>query len=127
VAQAVAHSGNGRNASFDRKHVPFAFRRRNARARWIWWRMSCRVEFIQRETVIFAFPFERSSRDRKSFQGLAQDIMRGYFEDGCNLPQSIPPSNVLPDAVRIVDDEKREVAFWSLDDELADQRATEDR
>ena len=89
--------------------------------------MSCRVEFIQHETVIFAFPVEASSRDRKTFQGLAQDIVRGYFEDGSNQPRPIPPSNVLPDAVRIVNDEKREVAFWSLKDQLDDQRKTKDR
>ncbi|SEE16943.1 hypothetical protein SAMN05519104_5387 [Rhizobiales bacterium GAS188] len=88
--------------------------------------MSCRVEFIQHETVIFAFPFEASNRDRKSFQGLAQDIVRGYFEDGNGRPRPIPPSNVLPDAVRIVNDEKREVAFWSLKDELSEHQTTKD-
>jgi len=80
--------------------------------------MSCRVEFIKNETVIFAFPFEASGRDRRRFQELAQDIVRGYFEGGSGHPLPIPPTNMLPNAVRIVDDEKREVAFWSLKDQL---------
>jgi hypothetical protein len=79
--------------------------------------MSCRVEFIKNETVIFAFPIEASARDRKWFQELAQDILRGYCESGSGQPLPIPPTNTLPDAVRIVDDEKREVAFWSLRDQ----------
>jgi hypothetical protein len=89
--------------------------------------MSCRVEFIQQETVIFAFPFEASSRDRKTCQELAQDIVRGYFDGDSKQPRPIPPSNVLPDAVRIVNDEKREIAFWSLKDQLGDQQKTKDR
>lgn len=80
--------------------------------------MSCRIEFIRNQTVIFAFPLEASSRDRKCFQEFAQDIMRGYFEGGSARPLPIPPTNLLPDAVRIVNDEKREVAFWSLNDQL---------
>lgn len=78
--------------------------------------MSYRIEFIRNQTVIFAFPLEASSRDRKCFQELAQDIMRGYFEGGSARP--IPPTNLLPEAVRIMNDEKREVAFWSLNDQL---------
>jgi len=50
--------------------------------------------------------------------------LRGYFEDGCNEPRPIPPSNVVPDAVRIVDDEKREVAFRSVQNQLDEQRKT---